>query len=73
MSSTQTIELQSVESSGIERHESELIEPNEASTSSSLPPTDRGKDAWLFLVACFMLEALIWGKILTPASNWAAS
>lgn len=27
----------------------------------SLPPTDGGKDAWLFLFACFMLEALIWG------------
>jgi hypothetical protein len=28
----------------------------------SLPPTDRGKDAWLCLFACFMLEAMIWGK-----------
>jgi hypothetical protein len=28
----------------------------------SLPPTDRGKDAWLCLLACFMLEAMIWGK-----------
>jgi hypothetical protein len=28
----------------------------------SLPPTDGGKDAWLCLLACFMLEALIWGK-----------
>jgi hypothetical protein len=27
----------------------------------SLPPTDGGKDAWLCLLACFMLEALIWG------------
>ncbi|KAF1960499.1 MFS general substrate transporter [Byssothecium circinans] len=27
----------------------------------SLPPTDGGKDAWLFLLACFMLEGLIWG------------
>ena len=27
----------------------------------SLPPTDRGKDAWLVLAACSMLEALIWG------------
>lgn len=27
----------------------------------SLPPTDGGKDAWLFLFACFMLEGLIWG------------
>ena len=28
----------------------------------SLPPTDGGKDAWLFLFACFMLEAMIWGS-----------
>lgn len=27
----------------------------------SLPPTDGGKDAWLFLFSCFMLEAMIWG------------
>jgi hypothetical protein len=29
----------------------------------SLPPTDGGKDAWLCLFACFMLEALIWGTL----------
>jgi hypothetical protein len=28
----------------------------------SLPPTDGGKDAWLCLLACFMLEAMIWGE-----------
>ncbi|KAF1913298.1 major facilitator superfamily domain-containing protein [Ampelomyces quisqualis] len=27
----------------------------------SLPPTDEGKDAWLCLFACFILEALLWG------------
>lgn len=26
-----------------------------------LPPVDRGKDAYLFLTACFVFEALIWG------------
>jgi len=26
-----------------------------------LPQADGGKDAWLFLAACFTLEALIWG------------
>jgi hypothetical protein len=37
---------------------------NEARTDEgfSLPPTDGGKDAWLCLFACFMLEALIWGE-----------
>ncbi|KAI8626809.1 MFS general substrate transporter [Xylariaceae sp. FL1651] len=27
----------------------------------SLPPIDGGKDAWLFLAACFVVDALIWG------------
>ena len=30
----------------------------------TLPPADRGKDAWLFLAGCFMVEALIWGRSL---------
>jgi hypothetical protein len=33
-----------------------------ASHGSSLPPVDGGKDAWLFLAACFIIEALVWGK-----------
>lgn len=28
---------------------------------SSLPPVDTGKDAWLFLVACWAVEALVFG------------
>ena len=31
----------------------------------TLPRVDGGKQAWLFLSACFMLEALVWGE--TPA------
>lgn len=27
----------------------------------SLPQVDGGKDAWMFLAACFMIEALVWG------------
>lgn len=27
-----------------------------------LPPTDTGKHAYLFLLACFILEALVWGE-----------
>ncbi|KAM0255031.1 hypothetical protein ACHAQJ_006179 [Trichoderma viride] len=27
----------------------------------SLPPADTGKDAWLFLAACFVMEAMVWG------------
>lgn len=28
----------------------------------SLPPADSGKDAYLFLLAAFIIEALVWGK-----------
>ncbi|KAF2460123.1 putative MFS monocarboxylate transporter [Lineolata rhizophorae] len=27
----------------------------------ALPPADRGKDAWMFLCACFIVEAMVWG------------
>ena len=27
-----------------------------------LPPSDGGKDAWLFLGAAFALEIMVWGK-----------
>jgi hypothetical protein len=30
----------------------------------SLPQPDRGREAWLFLGSCFILEALIWGAYL---------
>lgn len=29
----------------------------------SLPCADGGKDAWLFLAACFIVEALVWGEL----------
>jgi hypothetical protein len=32
----------------------------------SLPPTDTGKDAWLFLAACWAVEALVWGTCPRP-------
>jgi hypothetical protein len=28
---------------------------------SLLPPADGGRHAWLFLVGCFVFEALVWG------------
>jgi hypothetical protein len=30
-----------------------------------LPPMDGGMDAWLFLAACFAMEALVWGFAFT--------
>ena len=37
----------------------------------SLPPVDTGKDAWLFLAACFVIEALVWGEhhLLVPVTT----
>jgi hypothetical protein len=38
------------------------FEPVQISGSDPrLPQPDGGKEAWLFLTACFILEALIWG------------
>lgn len=44
----------------------ELLQPHgddapRSEMAFSLPPTDGGKDAWLCLFGCFMLEAMIWG------------
>ncbi|KAH7359520.1 major facilitator superfamily domain-containing protein [Pyrenochaeta sp. MPI-SDFR-AT-0127] len=49
------------EPQGIEARGNEPIHQSNEDEGFSLPPTDGGKDAWLFLFACFMLEALIWG------------
>lgn len=32
----------------------------------ALPPVDGGRDAWLFLMACFFVEALVWGEFNLP-------
>ena len=41
----------------------EMLASNESTPRQefSLPPVDGGKDAWLFLAGCFMIEALVWG------------
>lgn len=28
-----------------------------------IPAPDTSKDAWLFLAACFMMEAMVWGEL----------
>lgn len=35
-----------------------------SSEEPSLPPVDRGKDAWLFLAACWVVEAVTFGDLL---------
>ena len=39
----------------------EQHQEQESQQQFSLPPADGGKDAWLFLAAAFLLEALVWG------------
>ncbi|OJD14194.1 hypothetical protein AJ78_05434 [Emergomyces pasteurianus Ep9510] len=39
--------------------------PPQDHQSTQFPPIDRGKDAWLFLAACFFMEALVWGFAFT--------
>ncbi|KAG6988916.1 hypothetical protein G7Y79_00068g096150 [Physcia stellaris] len=46
-------------------HNGDVFELHQSGVSASLepklPPQDGGKDAWLFLCACFSVEALVWG------------
>jgi hypothetical protein len=35
-----------------------------ASREDGLPPIDGGMQAWLFLIASAMLEALVWGELI---------
>ena len=41
--------------------------PDEDSQGFSLAPVDGGKDAWLCLLASFLLEALLWGALIRPS------
>lgn len=38
------------------------LDPTGTHQVLALPPVDGGKDAWLFLAAAFMVEALTWGE-----------
>jgi len=37
--------------------------------AQSLPPADRGRDAWLALAGCFVLEMLVWGYVTISSSR----
>ena len=47
----------------VEFRQAEWAEPDHR--TQSLPRVDGGKQAWLFLAACFMLEALVWGNVIS--------
>lgn len=56
-----TIELRPRESGPAEGTDEPASSNNTRHEFPALPPVDGGKDAWLFLAACFVIEALIWG------------
>ncbi|KAH6850033.1 major facilitator superfamily domain-containing protein [Chaetomium sp. MPI-CAGE-AT-0009] len=58
---TTAIELQSSDHSPRTASPERQAEDGNGQEMPSLPPVDRGKDAYLFLAACFMIEALVWG------------
>ncbi|KAJ5688751.1 hypothetical protein N7462_003143 [Penicillium macrosclerotiorum] len=41
------------------------VDGNNGNEGTSLPPMDGGMNAWLFLAACFTMEALVWGFAFT--------
>lgn len=71
MSQTTTISLEALTRESPQQRSGDTTprdEPGDAFESGqgphhefSLPPVDTGKDAWLFLAACFVIEALVWG------------
>lgn len=57
--STTNIELTTIEAAT--ESQNNLVPERKQPSSNRLPPADEGKDAWLFLAACFVIEALVWG------------
>lgn len=46
----------------LEDHPSPNSRPDQSDHEPSLPQADGGKDAWLFLAAGFVVEAMVWGQ-----------
>jgi hypothetical protein len=40
---------------------SSTFEDSPTHYEAALPPPDRGKDAYLFLATCFVVESFVWG------------
>lgn len=60
--STTAIELQSSDHLPRTASPERRAEDGTGQEMPSLPAVDGGKDAYLFLAACFMIEALVWGE-----------
>lgn len=44
--------------------------PGTNSQRQELKPVDRGRDAWIVLIAGFVFEALFWGELWFTSSSW---
>jgi hypothetical protein len=42
----------------------ESVSQSQDELGLSIPAPDTSRDAWLFLAACFMMEAMVWGKLM---------
>ncbi len=62
-----SIELQPVITAALQQQTTDVtdvtdtVETESERQEFSLPPVDHGKDAYLFLGACFTVEGLVWG------------
>lgn len=43
---------------------------DDESSITNLPPTDGGKDAWLFLASGFIIEAIVWALSSTQLRSY---
>ncbi len=67
---TTAVELQSLDHSLRTVSPESPIEDANEHEMASLPQVDGGKDAWLFLAACFLIEGLVWGVYIpSPTKN----
>ena len=54
----------SKEAAHLPNQHDDSVEARATSPDSSLPPADGGKAAWLFLAACWVIEALFFGECM---------
>ncbi len=62
---TTAVELQSLDHSSRAASTESPVEDANEHEMASLPQVDGGRDAWLFLAACFVIEGLVWGVYTT--------
>lgn len=70
MESSPGINLVDLREEPNERLESVPDQHSMDSTEPWIPRADGGTDAWLFLAACFVIGALVWGEEDVPACRF---